>query len=115
MPRLVFFLLTVALCAQETSDLTQALKASRRKIDYLDAEIVKLLNERAAVVREIGLVKKRYHAPAIAQGREEEVLRRVSSEARAPLTADDMTTIYRAILAEMTSMEQREMEKGSGR
>ncbi|HLK67694.1 MAG TPA: chorismate mutase [Bryobacteraceae bacterium] len=109
MPRLLFCLLTCTLFAQEAGDLAQSLKSPRQRIDALDSQIVKLLNERAQIVREVGEIKKRFHAPAGAPGREEEVLRQVASQARAPLTGDEMRKIYQAILAEMTSMEQREM------
>ena len=99
------------LLAQEPGDLSRALGSSRQRIDNIDVQIVRLLNERAVIVREVGIVKKRFHVSASAPGREEEVLRRISSQARAPLTGDSARTIYRTILAEMTSMEQREMEK----
>jgi chorismate mutase/prephenate dehydratase len=103
----------VALFAQPSTDLTQALNSSRQRIDSIDGQIVKLLNERAQVVREVGLVKKQFHAPASAPGREEQVLRRAGAEARAPLTPAAVEAIYKAILHEMSSMEAAEMEKGS--
>jgi len=99
----------LGLFAQDQTGLASALKSSRERIDHIDDQIVKLLNERAAVVREVGLVKTRFHAPASAPGREEQVLRRVSDEARAPLTPDAVRKIYQALLAEMSTMEDREM------
>ena len=53
------FLLLVscaALFAQPSSDLTQVLNTSRQGIDSIDDQIVKLLNERAQVVRQVGLI-----------------------------------------------------------
>jgi chorismate mutase-like protein len=108
----MFFCLAVALLAQNT-DLAQALDSSRQRIDAIDDQIVKLLNERAQVVREVGLVKKQFHAPASAPGREEQVLRRTAGEARAPLAPSAVEAIYKAILHEMSSMEAAEMEKDS--
>jgi chorismate mutase / prephenate dehydratase len=102
----------IALCAQ-TTDLTHALNTSRERIDSIDDQIVKLLNERALVVREVGLIKKRYHTPASAPGREEQVLNRVATQAQAPLTPPEVQAIYKAILHEMSSMEATEMEKGA--
>lgn len=101
----------LALSAQPGSDLTQALNSSRQRIDSIDGQIVKLLNERAQVVREVGLIKKQYHAPASAPGREEQVLRRAAGEAEAPLTPSAVKAIYKAILHEMASMEAAEMAK----
>jgi chorismate mutase len=106
------FVLCVAalgLFAQDQTDLTRALSSSRQRIDNIDDQIVKLLNERAVVVREVGIVKAKFHAPASAPGREEQVLRRASDQARAPLTPGAVRKIYQALLAEMTSMEDRDM------
>jgi chorismate mutase/prephenate dehydratase len=108
------FLLLVscaALFAQPSADLTQALHTSRQRIDSIDDQIVKLLNERAQVVRQVGLIKKQYHAPASAPGREEQVVRRAAGLAQAPLTGPAVEAIYRTILHEMAAMEAAEMEK----
>jgi chorismate mutase/prephenate dehydratase len=105
--------LGTALClfAQPSNDLAQALSASRQRIDSVDAQIVTLLNERAQVVREVGLIKKKYHAPASAPGREEQVLQRAAGQARAPLTPSAVQSIYKVILHEMSAMEAVEMAK----
>jgi chorismate mutase len=107
----LLFCLALALIAQPGADLTQALNSSRQRIDSIDGQIVKLLNERAQVVREVGLIKKQYHAPASAPGREEQVVRRAARQARAPLTPSAMEAIYKVILQEMSSMEATEMLK----
>jgi chorismate mutase-like protein len=110
---LLLFCAALCLFAQPSTDLAQALNASRQRIDSIDNQIVKLLNERAQVVRDVGLIKKQYHAPASAPGREEQVLRRAAGQAQAPLTPSAVEAIYKAILHEMSSMEEREMEKAS--
>jgi len=97
----------------QNADLTQALDSSRQRINSIDDQIVKLLNDRAQVVREVGLIKKQFHAPASAPGREAQVLERVAAQAKAPLTPSAVEMIYRAILHEMASMEAAEMEKDS--
>jgi chorismate mutase / prephenate dehydratase len=111
---LLFSFSALALFAQST-DLAQALQRSRRRIDSIDDQIVKLLNERAQVVREVGLIKKQRHAPVSAPGREEQVLRRAAGQARAPLTGPAVEAIFRAILREMAAMEQAEVEKPAER
>jgi chorismate mutase / prephenate dehydratase len=111
---LLFCSLAVALFAQNT-ELTQALQSSRQRIDSIDEQIVKLLNERAQVVREVGVIKKQFHAPVSAPGREEQVLHRAAGQARAPLTAAAVEAIYRSILREMSAMEQVEVEKSAKR
>ena len=108
--------LLLALCTgvlAQPGGLTDALQSSRQRIDSIDGQIVKLLNERARVVLEVGTIKKRYHAPASAPGREDQVLRRVSSEAEAPLTPSAVEAIYKSILHEMTAMEAAAMDKDS--
>lgn len=99
----------LALFAQ--ADLNTALAPPRQRINDIDNQIVKLLNERATVVREVGQIKKQYHAPAEAPGRAEQVLRRVSQQAQAPLSADAIHHIYETILSEMTKMEATEIAR----
>ena len=110
---ILFTLLALGLTAQDQTDLDKALSSSRRRIDNIDDQIVKLLNERATIVREVGLAKLRFHAPATAPGRNEQALRRVSECARPPLDPEAVRRIYVTIIAEMTAMEKQEMEKTS--
>jgi len=111
MRSILLALLALGLMAQDQTGLEKALSSSRRRIDNIDDQIVKLLNERATIVREVGLVKLRFHAPASAPGRNEQVLRRVSERARAPLGPEAARRIYETIIAEMTAMEKLEMDK----
>lgn len=102
--------LSLVLCAQD-ADLEKSLTAPRQRISSIDDQIVKLLNERAQVVRQVGEIKKQFHAPASAPGREQQVLRRVGEQAQAPLTPASVQAIYKTILQEMTAMEASEMNK----
>jgi len=110
---MLLFCSALALFAQPSTDLTKALTSSRHRIDAIDDQIVKLLNERAQVVRDVGLIKKQFHAPASAPGREEQVMHRAAGQARAPLTPSAIEAIYRVMLHEMSSMEAAEMDKTS--
>jgi chorismate mutase/prephenate dehydratase len=110
---MLLFCSALALFAQPSTDLTKALTSSRQRIDAIDDQIVKLLNERAQVVRDVGLIKKQFHAPASAPGREEQVMHRAAGQARAPLTPSAIEAIYRVMLHEMSSMEAAEMDKTS--
>ena len=95
----------LTLFAQST-DLTQALQPARQRIDAIDDQIVQLLNQRAQVVRDVAQIKKRFHAPVSAPGREEQVLRRAAGQAQAPLTGPAVEAIFKVILREMSAMEQ---------
>lgn len=110
---LVLLLAGTAVFAQPSTDLNQAVAASRQRIDSIDSQIIQLLNERAQVVRDVGAIKQRYRAPASAPGREAQVLQRAGAQARAPLTPGAVETIYRTILHEMSAMEATEMRKES--
>jgi chorismate mutase len=110
---LLSFCTVLCLFAQPNADLTQALTSSRQRIDSLDDQIVQLLNQRAQVVRDVGLIKKKYNAPASAPGREDQVLHRAAGQAQAPLTPSAIESIYKVILHEMASMEATEMQKSS--
>jgi chorismate mutase/prephenate dehydratase len=107
---LLICLTSVVLFAQST-DLTQALTASRQRIDSIDDQIVRLLNERAQVVRDVGLIKKRYSAPVSAPGREEQVLRRAGALAQAPLEPQAVEAIFKTMLHEMSAMEETEKDR----
>ncbi len=113
MRSLLLFCSALALFAQPSTDLTKALTSSRQRIDSIDDQIVKLLNERAQVVRDVGLIKKQFHAPASAPGREELVVRRAAGQAQAPLRPSAVEAIYKVILHEMAQMEADEMQKSS--
>jgi chorismate mutase len=112
---LLFLALSAAVFAQPGADLNQALKPERERIDSIDRQIIQLLNERAAVVHEVGVIKQKYHAPASAPGREQQVLDRAAAQARAPLTPAAVQAIYKAILEQMTAMEAAEIEKSQQR
>jgi chorismate mutase/prephenate dehydratase len=110
------YVLLLCLCTvlpAQNTDLAKALEAPRQRINTIDDQIVKLLNERAQVVRDVGSIKQQFHAPASAPGREEQVLRRVAAEAQSPLAPSNVEAIYQAILREMSAMEAAEMEKSS--
>lgn len=106
----LLLLFSLAICAQDAT-LEHALSAPRQRISSIDDQIVRLLNERAQVVRQVGLIKNQFHAPASAPGREQQVLQRVAAQAQAPLTPIAVQAIYKTILQEMTAMEASEMDK----
>jgi chorismate mutase len=109
---LLFACTAITLLAQNT-ELTSALNGPRQRINSIDDQIVMLLNQRAQVVREVGRIKKQFHAPASAPGREEQVLRRVAGAAQTPLTSGAVESIFKTILHEMSDMEASEMDKES--
>lgn len=79
----------------------------RRRIDALDAEIVRLLGERAECARRIGEVKLRRDRPAYAPEREREVLDRVAALNPGPLSVAQVQSIYREVMSACRALERR--------
>ena len=70
----------------------------RARIDEIDCQLVKLLNERAACSLEIRGLKPQAHWGLYDPKREEEIFANVAKCNEGPLYADDLREIYEAIL-----------------
>ena len=85
------------------------LRRLRRRIDALDRRIVRLLNERAELAREVGLVKVTTGRRAIRDPqREREILLRVSMANEGPTPQADLLAVYRRLFAVARSLERRD-------
>src|SRR5438874_2630142 len=84
-----------------------ALKQWRQRIDATDAEIVRLLNERARIAQEIGNARTADARLPFAPEREREVLERVRQLGReGPLQEAHLTAIYREIISACRNLER---------
>ncbi len=72
----------------------------RAEIDAIDDELLSLLNRRARFASEIGLVKKRRHAPLRDLDRERHVLARVCESSDGPLDEQSVKEIFKTIIDE---------------
>lgn len=81
------------------------IEAWRRKIDEVDAQLLKSLNQRARWVLAIGEAKARQRLPIHCPEREQEVLARLSTQNHGPLDTEAVHRIFRAILAESQRLE----------
>jgi chorismate mutase/prephenate dehydratase len=79
----------------------------RRRIDRLDDRLLRLLNERAAIVVAIGQQKARTNSRVLDPGREKAVLARVARANRGPLTSDMVTGVFREIMSAARALEER--------
>jgi chorismate mutase / prephenate dehydratase len=77
----------------------------RKRIDALDADLVRLLNERTRIVLDIGHVKKNQGEEVYVPAREKAVLDRVSSLNQGPLPKDALQAIYREIMSASLALE----------
>jgi chorismate mutase/prephenate dehydratase len=81
----------------------------RRKIDVVDEQIIRLLNERADLVHEVGVIKKAAGQPIYAPEREEQVLRGLAHKARelkSRLPEKSIRAIYREIMSAALALEK---------
>ena len=78
----------------------------RKAIDKLDAQIVRLLNERTRHVLEIGGIKLKAGEEIYAPHRERAVLQRLCKLNGGPITNDSLRAIYREIMSSALSLEK---------
>ena len=78
----------------------------RKKVDELDAELVKRLNERTRIALEIGKAKDRRQEDGYAPAREKAVLDRVTGLNKGPLPESAVRSIYREIMSASLALER---------
>jgi chorismate mutase/prephenate dehydratase len=78
----------------------------RKAIDKLDAQIIKLLNERTRHVLQIGEFKLKAGQQIYAPEREMAVLRRVCKLNAGPITHESLRAIYREVMSSALSLEK---------
>jgi chorismate mutase len=83
----------------------------RKRIDEIDLEILKLLNERSQCAVEIGRFKKLHNLPAWAPQREAEILRHVVKANPGPLDDAAVRRLFERIIDEARSLETHVMHQ----
>ena len=69
----------------------------RNRIDEIDLELVKLLNERARVVVEIGKLKSKTGGQIYAPDREKQILEKITKVNQGPLPDRCLAAIWREL------------------
>src|SRR5258708_3282070 len=82
------------------------LKALRAQIDRLDLQIVKLINERAAIAGEIGRAKLEQGEDIFAPAREEEVYQNIVQATKGPLDEATIRAIFREIMSGARALQR---------
>ena len=81
----------------------------RNRVDEVDRELIRNLNERARIVQEIVTIKAEAGKPLFDPRREEEILRKVAEENEGPIYDSSIREIFELILHRIRDMEvQRE-------
>ncbi|CAA9459547.1 MAG: hypothetical protein AVDCRST_MAG25-667 [uncultured Rubrobacteraceae bacterium] len=85
----------------------------REKIDAVDLQLVRILNERARLVQEVVAAKAASGKQLFDPKREEEILRRVAEQNEGPIYDSSMREIFELILHRIRDIEmQREGSSG---
>ena len=92
---------------REKSKGRSPLSAGRRRLDRLDARLLRLLNQRAMLALEIGRIKQRKKWPAFDARRETLVLRHIARANRGPLSDRAVQQIFQTILTQCRRRQRR--------
>src|SRR5215467_2253629 len=82
------------------------LRHLRTQIDKLDLQILKLVNERAALAADIGRIKNDHGAEVISPAREEEVLQNVLKASKGPLDDGTVRAIFRELISGSRALQK---------
>ncbi|MDQ3793435.1 MAG: chorismate mutase [Actinomycetota bacterium] len=85
--------------------LQERVRELRARVDEVDRELIRALNERARIVQEIMTLKSESGAPVYDPKREEEILRRVVEMNAGPIYDSSMRDIFELILHRIRDME----------
>jgi len=83
----------------------EKIRLLRQKIDSLDQEILRLLNERAEVALEVGKVKSGSRIVPYNPQREEEILRRLESSSQGSFPGRAIFRVFREVISACRSLE----------
>jgi len=78
----------------------------RARIDDLDRQLLELLNQRAALVHEVGQAKREVGAPVHAPEREHAIVERLLALNRGPLPADAVRAVWREIFSAARALQR---------
>jgi len=78
----------------------------RRRIDELDAQVVRLLNERAKLAQQVGRLKDAEARETFAPDREQKVFHRLATLSEGPLEAAALRAVYLEIVSACRALER---------
>ncbi|MES2205827.1 MAG: prephenate dehydratase [Pseudomonadota bacterium] len=91
----------------QESDWLNQLKGYRQKIDALDDQILKLLNDRARCAQAVGHLKSEHGEPTVYRPeREAEVLQRVMDQNQGPLRSQVVGRLFREVMSACLALER---------
>lgn len=81
----------------------------RKRIDAVDLKILALLNERTAIVEEIGRIKQLFSLPIYEPKREDAVYENVLGANTGPLPPEAVKRVFERIIDEMRTLQRDKM------
>ena len=88
----------------------------RERIDAVDLQLLDLLNQRTAIVEEIGRIKQALTLPIYEPRREDQVFANVLSSNKGPLPGEAVKRLFERIIDEMRNVQKLKMlERNAGR
>ena len=87
------------------ADTESRIRELRSRVDQVDRELIRILNERARIVQEIVAIKAERGLPLFDPKREEEIFRRVAEENEGPIYNSSMREIFELILHRIRDLE----------
>ncbi len=79
----------------------------RKKIDEVDEQIVRLINQRAEAAQAIGALKQKSELPSIEPKRENDVFDHVRRSNQGPLSNTEIVDIYERIIDVMRALQKK--------
>ena len=83
----------------------------RRRIDNLDAELIRILNERARCVLDIGAIKRALGRPVYDPQREKEIVEQALRDNPGPLESEALRRLFERLLDESRRLERLDAEE----
>ena len=87
------------------AEMQERVRELRERVDEVDRELIRALNERARIVQEIMALKAEAGAPVYDPRREEEILQRVVDLNTGPIYDSSMRDIFELIVHRIRDLE----------
>jgi len=82
------------------------LSSLRKKIDHIDTEIIRSLNKRASLAKEVGNLKKRTGKGVYVPDREVRIYKNILEQNKGPLSDKALMAIYREVMSGSLALEK---------
>ncbi len=89
----------------ENAEIQERMQTLRERVNEVDQDLVRALNERASIVQEIVAMKAEAGVPLFDPKREEEILQRIESYNEGPIYDTSLREIFELILHRIRDLE----------